>query len=263
MVIGDEKMGKHYYCPYCGETQFPHRTECVKCHSRVGLVESKYDSTYYQEMSQKRCGDFSQWYSFLLQEIRQNPLFNEDLYYGSEYKQATSKPITKPQAKEKVEDEATRQAKAIKEIESKKANSGKNTLISALVSIGSLGLAFGVAYLRIEFLIWVCIIASAIGFVAFLGFLGEWRTYQMDLALVRRNFKEYEKKCEKVAEQNAFYQAGQKAEWERTHPVCPSCGSRNTSRIGNINRAASVATWGLASSKIGKQYECKNCKHKW
>ena len=118
-------MGKHYYCPYCGETQFPHRTECVKCHSRVGLVESKYDSTYYQEMSQKRCGDFSQWYSFLLQEIRQNPLFNEDLYYGSEYKQATSKPITKPQAKEKVEDETTRQAKAIKEIESKKANSGK------------------------------------------------------------------------------------------------------------------------------------------
>ncbi len=254
-------MGKHYYCPYCGETQFPHRTECVKCHSRVGLVESKYDSSYYQEMSQKRCGDFSQWYSVLLQEIRHNPLFNEDLYYGSEYKQVKS--VTKPKEKEVVEDEKTRQAKAIKELETKKANSGKNTLISALISIGSLGLAFGVAYLRIEFMIYVCVIASAIGFFAFLGFLGEWRTYQIDLALVRRNFKEYEKKCEKIAEQNAFYQAGQKAEWERTHPVCPSCGSRNTSRIGNINRAASVATWGLASSKIGKQYECKNCKHKW
>ena len=189
--MGEKKMGKHYYCPYCGETQFPHRTECVKCHSRVGLVESKYDSSYYQEMSQKRCGDFSQWYSVLLQEIRQNPLFNEDLYYGSEYKQTKSQPKTK--AKEVVEDDKARQAKAIKELETKKANSGKYSLISALISIGSFGLAFVVALLSIEFMIWVCVIASAIGFFAFLGFLGEWRTYQKDLALVKGNFKEYEK----------------------------------------------------------------------
>lgn len=52
-------------------------------------------------------------------------------------------------------------------------------------------------------------------------------------------------------------------EIDLAHPKCPRCGCVNTRRIGNINRATSVAFWGLASSKIGKQYECDNCKHKW
>ena len=47
------------------------------------------------------------------------------------------------------------------------------------------------------------------------------------------------------------------------HPVCPICGSRETQRITTANRVASVSMVGLASSKIGKQYECKKCKHKW
>ncbi len=46
-------------------------------------------------------------------------------------------------------------------------------------------------------------------------------------------------------------------------PACPVCGSRNVSKISTLNRSASVAAFGLASSKIGKQYECKSCKHKW
>lgn len=28
-------------------------------------------------------------------------------------------------------------------------------------------------------------------------------------------------------------------------------------------RFTSVFAFGLASSKIGKQYQCKHCKHKW
>lgn len=44
---------------------------------------------------------------------------------------------------------------------------------------------------------------------------------------------------------------------------CPICGSTNVAKISTLNRSVSVATVGLASSKIGKQYECKNCKHKW
>lgn len=46
-------------------------------------------------------------------------------------------------------------------------------------------------------------------------------------------------------------------------PTCPICKSRNTHRISTANRVLSVSTLGLASSKIGKQYECKDCKHKW
>lgn len=45
--------------------------------------------------------------------------------------------------------------------------------------------------------------------------------------------------------------------------TCPMCGSKKVKRIGTVNRAASIAVTGLASSKIGKQYECDNCHHKW
>lgn len=44
---------------------------------------------------------------------------------------------------------------------------------------------------------------------------------------------------------------------------CPICGSHYVVKIGALNRATSVHFWGLASSKIGKQYECKECRAKW
>ena len=45
--------------------------------------------------------------------------------------------------------------------------------------------------------------------------------------------------------------------------MCPMCGSNKVKKISDLNRAASVATKGLASSKIGKQWECDDCHHKW
>jgi hypothetical protein len=50
---------------------------------------------------------------------------------------------------------------------------------------------------------------------------------------------------------------------EANKPKCPNCGSTNISPISTMSRATSVALVGIASSKIGKQYECKNCKYKW
>lgn len=49
----------------------------------------------------------------------------------------------------------------------------------------------------------------------------------------------------------------------RSSLKCPACGSYYVKRISTTSRVASIAMVGLASSKIGKQYECKNCKHKW
>ena len=49
----------------------------------------------------------------------------------------------------------------------------------------------------------------------------------------------------------------------RNRPRCPKCGSFNFVEISTASRLISVAAWGLASGKIGKQYECKNCRHKW
>ena len=52
-------------------------------------------------------------------------------------------------------------------------------------------------------------------------------------------------------------------QWEYDHPICPVCKSRNTKRITTASRMISVAAVGIASGKIGKQYECLKCKHKW
>lgn len=44
---------------------------------------------------------------------------------------------------------------------------------------------------------------------------------------------------------------------------CPICQSTNVTSISTASRAISIATVGLASGKIGKQYKCQNCKHMW
>ena len=46
-------------------------------------------------------------------------------------------------------------------------------------------------------------------------------------------------------------------------PTCPTCGSTNVKHISTLNRAVSIGAFGLFSSKIGKNYECLNCKAKW
>lgn len=65
----------------------------------------------------------------------------------------------------------------------------------------------------------------------------------------------------KVMEANI--KAEEKAKEILEHPQCPMCGSRNTQKISTMNRTISVGVAGLASSKIGKQYECRRCNHKW
>lgn len=51
---------------------------------------------------------------------------------------------------------------------------------------------------------------------------------------------------------------------KREHPAkCPTCGSTNIKDISTLNRAVSVGMFGLASSKIGKTKECKDCGYKW
>ena len=57
-----------------------------------------------------------------------------------------------------------------------------------------------------------------------------------------------------------------KEEMERLSrlPFCPVCGKKEAvERISTMNRTASVLIFGLASSKIGKQYVCRRCNHKF
>lgn len=46
-------------------------------------------------------------------------------------------------------------------------------------------------------------------------------------------------------------------------PKCPTCGSTDIKDISTLNRMVSVGAFGLASDKIGKTKECKNCGYKW
>lgn len=76
--------------------------------------------------------------------------------------------------------------------------------------------------------------------------------------------KESQKKIQAIEDERKEQEAARKNEqYQYDHPECPVCKSRNTRRISTLNRAISVGTVGLASSKIGKQYECYHCKHKW
>lgn len=42
--------------------------------------------------------------------------------------------------------------------------------------------------------------------------------------------------------------------------ACPYCQSTNTKKISGTSRFMSTGIFGLASSKIGKQWHCNSCK---
>lgn len=61
---------------------------------------------------------------------------------------------------------------------------------------------------------------------------------------------------QKLSSEESF----QQFQYNQIHaPKCPYCQSINLSKIGIVNRAVSVGTFGLASKKIGKQWHCNNC----
>lgn len=41
---------------------------------------------------------------------------------------------------------------------------------------------------------------------------------------------------------------------------CPYCNSTNTKKISTLSRMGSLATFGFAGKKVGKQWHCNNCK---
>lgn len=54
-----------------------------------------------------------------------------------------------------------------------------------------------------------------------------------------------------------------RTEAKSTVQRCPHCNSTKIRPISTTSRMVSVAAVGLASGKIGKQFECLNCKYKW
>ena len=110
------------------------------------------------------------------------------------------------------------------------------------------------------------VIASIIFLLIGLACFSIMEDAKKDLQIAEKNFADYLR----VLQQRAAEEAKQKAEEARRRELelmnnvpCPVCGSRNTYKIDNLDRVVSVKIWGMASGKIGKQYQCRDCKHLW
>jgi DNA-directed RNA polymerase subunit RPC12/RpoP len=83
--------------------------------------------------------------------------------------------------------------------------------------------------------------------------------YRMKMKKYNLAVTDMEKYRRKILEEQ------QKAEEELVNSLikCPNCGSTDTKKISTTSKVASVAMVGIASGKIGKQYQCKKCGYKW
>ena len=59
-----------------------------------------------------------------------------------------------------------------------------------------------------------------------------------------------------------------RAEWDeeqkaKNSPKCPTCGSTDIEKIGMMGKMLSTELFGLASSSMGKTFECNDCGYKW
>ena len=45
--------------------------------------------------------------------------------------------------------------------------------------------------------------------------------------------------------------------------TCPMCKSNRVTNISTTSKIVSSGMFGLASDKIGKCYQCEDCKYKW
>ncbi len=140
------------------------------------------------------------------------------------------------------------------------------TILAFCIGFGIKVLSSGVA----SFGIFICIaVAGIIGYLFLSSAIKDYRKECELYRLAQTNFDEYAKvKVAQIATmksieiENAERMEREQKERMAKLPYCPICGSKeHVVRISSLNRTASVATFGLASAKIGKQYQCKHCKH--
>ncbi|MDO5155984.1 MAG: zinc ribbon domain-containing protein [Eubacteriales bacterium] len=103
-----------------------------------------------------------------------------------------------------------------------------------------------------------------------------------DLRIAEKDISEYEKiiqgridahKQRMIAEANALQQEKEYAEYTQTSgqawtvryftDPCPYCGHYKVRYSKWEDKRYSIAFWGIASSKIGQNFKCENCKRMW
>ncbi len=87
----------------------------------------------------------------------------------------------------------------------------------------------------------------------------DWNNRVEKYELACRNFEEYKK--QRIEYEDKFEQM--KQERLSKNAKCPNCESKNTKSLSTTGKIVSVSMVGLASNKIGKAYECKDCGYRW
>ena len=134
------------------------------------------------------------------------------------------------------------------------------------IAVFFLRLAFSYATHKADwFMLLVAVVAAVIAVFClglYISMLKDYKLSQKDNVAFQNHMADMEKQLRDDAEKHRAERERIEAEQTAKLPVCPICGKKNNvKRISTLNRSASVAAWGVASAKIGKQYECTNCKH--
>lgn len=143
----------------------------------------------------------------------------------------------------------------------------RNHLAAALVFFTGAIVGFGIFALDLENRMMgdvFCIICCALGFGALMSMSKLYDKECEDYELAMKDFEQY--KAELLKHEISKRTNIESADLAKEHKAnntqrCPVCGSELIKRISVANRAISVGFFGLASSKVGKQYECQVCKH--
>lgn len=187
-----------------------------------------------------------------------------------EARQARAKAETEKrilEERQKKATEAQRQKDAIERLERQIKGTSRTIPIMAILTLlfatltvwgwnnsrhGSLGL-----------LIVFCGFATFFCIIGWIASISGKQQAREDLMLVKQSVDSYEQKVEERKVRAEEIAKRQQELQDAQHPKCPNCGSKNTKRITATNRAVSTATFGIASSTVGKQYKCNHCKHMW
>lgn len=140
------------------------------------------------------------------------------------------------------------------------------TVLGVLLTIAGLFPADSPGLTILGFLIFVVFLILDIAYIKELYKLHKYKTSLSDsnTTLELEKMMETDKRVQEAIAKSKEAQAAQKQrQYKLDHPKCPTCGGTHTRRITTASRAISVTATGLASRKLGKSFECLDCKYTW
>lgn len=108
------------------------------------------------------------------------------------------------------------------------------------------------------------LIAIYLANVFFIDPLSKHSLYNSDYEAYRELIQQEQDKW--AAESEKMQKQKEEAEAQKYNYYkykCPMCGSNKIINISTMGKAVSAELWGLGSKKVGKCYQCEDCKYMW